>query len=151
MCPDNLKTTSSSSCLSFQELIVQGVCVCVCVCVCVIVTQSCPTLCDPMDCSLPSSSPGILQARILKRVAVPFSRVSSRPRNLGLETWVSCIAGGFSTIYANMVQWKMFWTLGLEALVIICLFTNKLWGSATPFTHPGSLFISIKKKKKKKG
>ena len=32
------------------------VCVCVCVCVCVLVTQSCPTLCNPMDCSLPGSS-----------------------------------------------------------------------------------------------
>ena len=33
-------------------------------CVCVLVTQSCPTLCDPMDCSPPGSSVhGILQAR----------------------------------------------------------------------------------------
>ena len=39
------------------------------------VTQSCPPLCDPMDCSLKGSSvPGILQARILKWVAIPFSR-----------------------------------------------------------------------------
>ena len=45
------------------------------------VTQSCPTLCDPMDCSLPGSSiHGILQARILKWVAIPFSRESSDPR-----------------------------------------------------------------------
>ena len=44
------------------------------------VTQSCPTLCDPMDCSLPSSSVhGILQARILECVAISFSRGSSRP------------------------------------------------------------------------
>ena len=36
--------------------------VCVCVCVCVLVAQSCPTLCDPMDCSSPGSSVcGILQ------------------------------------------------------------------------------------------
>ena len=28
----------------------------VCVCVCVLVARSCPTLCDPMDCSLPDSS-----------------------------------------------------------------------------------------------
>ena len=33
-----------------------GYCVCVCVCVCVLVAQSCPTLCDPMDCSPPGSS-----------------------------------------------------------------------------------------------
>ena len=39
------------------------------------VTQWCPTLCNPTDCSLPGSSVcGILQARILKEVAIPFSR-----------------------------------------------------------------------------
>ena len=40
--------------------------------------QSCPTLCDPMDWSLPGSSVhGILQARILLWVAISFSRGSS--------------------------------------------------------------------------
>ena len=44
--------------------------------------QSCPTLCDPMDCSLPGSSVhGILQARILEWVAMPSSRGSSQPRD----------------------------------------------------------------------
>ena len=43
-----------------------------------LVAQLCPTLCDPMDCSLPDSSVhGILQARILEWVAIPFSRGSS--------------------------------------------------------------------------
>ena len=42
------------------------------------VAQSCPTLCDPMDCSLPGSSlHGILQARVLEWVAISFSRGSS--------------------------------------------------------------------------
>ena len=42
------------------------------------VTQSCPALCDPMDCSPPGSSiHGIFQARILEWVAVSFSRGSS--------------------------------------------------------------------------
>ena len=42
-------------------------CACVHVYVCVLVTQSCPTLCNPMDCSLLGSSVhGILQARILE-------------------------------------------------------------------------------------
>ena len=60
------------------------------------VAQSCPTLCDPMDCSLPGSSVhGILQARILKWVAISFSRGSSRPRDL---TQVSHIVGRFFTI-----------------------------------------------------
>ena len=43
--------------------------------------QSCSTLCDPMDCSLPDSSVhGILQARILEWVAMPSSRGSSQPQ-----------------------------------------------------------------------
>ena len=54
----------------------------VCVWACVLVTQSCPTLCDPMGCSLPDSPVhGILQARILEWVAIPFSRVSSLVRD----------------------------------------------------------------------
>ena len=45
--------------------------------------QSCPTLCDPMDCSLPGSSVlGILQARILEWVAIPF--FLTQGPNLGL-------------------------------------------------------------------
>ena len=60
------------------------------------VSQSCPTLCDPMDCSPPGSSAhGISQARILEWVAIPFSRGCTRPRD---RTWVSCIAGRFFTI-----------------------------------------------------
>ena len=44
----------------------------------VLVTQSCSTLCNPVDCSPPSFSVhGILQARILEWVAIPFSRGSS--------------------------------------------------------------------------
>ena len=55
------------------------------------VAQSCPTLCDPVDCSLLDSSVhGILQARILEWVAISFSRGSSQPRD---RTRVSCIAG----------------------------------------------------------
>ena len=48
----------------------------------VLVTQLCPTLCDPMDCCLPGSSVhGILQARIQEWVAIPFSRGPSQPRD----------------------------------------------------------------------
>ena len=55
--------------------------VCVCVCVCSVV-QSCPTLCDPMDCSLLGSSVhGIFLARILEWISISFSRGSSRPRD----------------------------------------------------------------------
>ena len=44
------------------------------------VAQSCPTLCEPMDCSLPGSSVhGIFQARILEWVAISFSRNLPNP------------------------------------------------------------------------
>ena len=55
------------------------------------VVQSCPTLCDPMDCGLPGSSVhGIFLARILEQVAVSVSRRSSQPRD---GTLVSHIVG----------------------------------------------------------
>ena len=55
-----------------------------------LVEQLCLTLCDPMDCSLPSSSVhGILQARVLEWVAISFSRdlphVGSEPRSPTLQ------------------------------------------------------------------
>ena len=48
------------------------------------VTQSCPALCDPVDCSLPGSClHAILQARVLEWVAISFSRGSlPSPRDL---------------------------------------------------------------------
>ena len=62
------------------------------------VTQSCPTLCDPMDCSLPGSSVhGIFQARVLEWVAISFSRGSSQPRD---QTGVSGTTGRCFTVWA---------------------------------------------------
>ena len=55
------------------------------------VTQSCLTLCNPMDCSPPGSSVhGILQARILKWVALPSSMGSSRPGDRTCVSHISC-------------------------------------------------------------
>ena len=63
------------------------------------VAQSCPTLCDSIDCSPPGSSAhGILQTRILEWEAIPFSRGSSRPTN---QARVSCTVGSFFTIWAT--------------------------------------------------
>ena len=60
--------------------------------------QSCPTLYHPIDCSLPGSSVHeILQATILKWVAISFARGSSRSRNRTQVSCVSCIAGRFFT------------------------------------------------------
>ena len=58
----------------------------------VLVVQLCLTLCNPMDCSLPDcSAHGILQARILEWVAIPFSRHLPDPR----------IKPGFPILYAD--------------------------------------------------
>ena len=71
------------------------------------VAQSCPALCDPMDCSLLGFSVhGILQARILEWVAVPFSKGSSWPRD---QTCISCIAGRFSTVWATRQATSPIW------------------------------------------
>ena len=60
---------------------------------------SCIQFCNPMDCSPPGFSVhGIFQARVMACVASTFSRGSSWSRDW---TWVSCIAGGFFTIWAN--------------------------------------------------
>ena len=57
------------------------------------VSQSCPTLCHPVDCVH-----GIFQARIPEWVVISFSRESSRPRD---RTRVSCIIGRRFTIWAT--------------------------------------------------
>ena len=76
------------------------------------VTQSCPTLCDPMDCSLPGSSVhGILQARVLEWVAISFSRASSRPRD---QTQVSLIGGRRFTMLTTLQNTPKSATLNLQ-------------------------------------
>ena len=65
----------------------------------VLVTQLWPTLCDPIDCSSPSSSVHeIFQAMILEWVSISFSRGSFQPRD---RTQVSCTAGRFFTDWAT--------------------------------------------------
>ena len=65
----------------------------------VLVTQSCLTLCDPMDCSPSGSSVhGILQARILEGIAISFSRVSSWPRD---RTRISLTVDRRFTVWAT--------------------------------------------------
>ena len=64
-----------------------------CCAVLCLVAQSCPTSCDPMDCTHQAPlSMGILQARILEWVAIPSSRGSSQPRD---QSRFSCIASRF--------------------------------------------------------
>ena len=89
----------------------------------VLVTQLCPTLCDPMDCSPPGSSvQGISQARILEWIAISFSRRSSQPRD---QTWVSGITG------------RLFPSVLISGFITSCFdnYINQLWLLLPP-SHP---------------
>ena len=89
---------------------------------CVLVAQSCPTLCDPMDCSSSCSSVhGIPQARILEGVGISFSRGSFQPRD---QTQLSCIASGFFTIWGTR-----------ETKVCPVIWQNELEWSFNSFTN----------------
>ena len=80
-------TTSSSILITFCRENASTTSACVC-----LVTQSCLTLCDPMDCSPSGSSVcGILQERILEWVSMPSSRGSSQLRNRTHVSYIPCI------------------------------------------------------------
>ena len=91
------------------------------------VAQSCPTLCNPVDCSLPGSPVhGILQARVLEWGAIAFSRGSSRPRD---RTQVSCIVGRCFTVWAtredgNLQKDHSQMYKSLKYLFLYCLFNT---------------------------
>ena len=104
------------------------------------VTQSCPTLCNPMGCTLPDSSiHGNFQARILEWVGTSFSRGSSRPRD---RTQVSCIATRLFTIW----KWKwsrvwLFatpWTVAYQTALSVGFSRQEYW-SGLPFPPPVDL------------
>ena len=81
------------------------------------------SLCDPMDCSPPGSSVhGILQARTLELVAIPFSRRPSRPREW---TCVSQIAGRFFTVWATSKARKI-----TKYIKITCIINKCKWLSS---------------------
>ena len=99
--------------------------------VCVLVTQTCLTLYNPVDCNqLGSSFHGIFQARILEWVVIPFSTGSSRPRD---QTQISCIAGGFLTIWAPR-----------EALFCVCVFKSYSLQLTCAFIAPGTLSFLLR-------
>ena len=69
----------------------------------VLVSQSCPTLCNPMDyCPSGSSVYGILQATILEWVVILFSRGSSQSRD---QMQISCTVGRLFTAWARKPLW----------------------------------------------
>ena len=91
----------------------------------VLVAHSCPTLCNPVDSSPPGSSVhGILQGRILKWVAIPFSRGSSQPKD---RTQVSSIAGRFFTVWATCLNQTPFYCRASFRGLQIPAFSKVLW------------------------
>ena len=115
-------------------------------------TQSCLTLCIPMDCSLPGPSiHRILRARILKWVAIFFCRRSSRP---GMEPRSSCIAGDFLRKPISSVQFSCsvvsdsLWLHGLQQARLPCpspMPRKPIWSS-----NPTSGHISRQNSKSKR-
>ena len=98
-----------------------------------LVTQSCLTICNPMDYSLPGFSVHeILQARILEWVVMLSSRGSSRPRDW---TQAFCITGGFFTIWATREAYSSISSVQL---------LSHVWLFATPWiaAHQASLSIT---------
>ena len=92
--------------------------------------QLSPTLCDPMECSLPGSSVhGLLQARILEWVAISYSRGSSRSMD---QTQVSCIAGRFFTLWATK---ETFLLRDLTAKFVTTM-SSSLWEIGKEETSP---------------
>ena len=94
------------------------------VCECAKSLQLCLTLRNLMDGSPPGSSVcGILQARILQWVALPFSRGSSQPRD-----WiqVSCIAGGFFTVWATREP-QALWNAAFLHLLLLTHFQGSFF------------------------
>ena len=87
--------------------------------------QLCPTLCDPVDCSLPGSSVhGILQAIILEWVAMPSSR------GIFLTQGLNCY------LSFNLHNWKR-----LKSLAFICITETEAWRSR--ITCPGLQFMKL--------
>ena len=122
-----------------------------CTILCVLlVAQVCPTLSNPMDCSLPVSSVhGILQARILEWVSIPFSRASSWPQD---QIQVSHIASRFFIVWVTREIAPKVKMLVTQSYLILwdpmdCsppgsfvhgILQPKIW-SGYPFPSPGDL------------
>ena len=101
------------------------------------VAQSCPTLCDPMDCSLPGSSiHGIFQAIVLDSVSISFSRGSSPPRDW---TRVSCIVDRRFTIWA------------IREDLMACQNANENNNEISPHTHQDDYYLNPRKQQSRWG
>ena len=98
------------------------------------VAQSCLTLCDPMDCSLPGSSGHeILQIRLLEWDAISYSRGSSRPKDRMHISWVSYLGRWTLPLHhIVLIVWIM---LGIFISQISQFLSEELWNSNNRGSH----------------
>ena len=98
------------------------------------VAQSCPTLCDAIDYSLPGSSVhGIFQAIVLEWIAISFSRGSSQPR---AQTQVSRIVDRYFTVWATREVLYTYIYIYINRVTVLytwqeCNFVNQLYFNNT--------------------
>ena len=112
--------------LLFSPPVSPGVCSRLSMYMCAKLLQSCLTLCNPMDCTLPGSSVhGFLQARILEWVAFILSRGFSWPRDQTCISYISCIGRRVLYLYSH---------LGSPRYKIIFIGKSKGWSSAQQVT-----------------
>ena len=94
------------------------------------VAQSCPTLCDPMDCSLPSSSVhGIWQARVLEWVAIAFSMSPSSHMKL-------------NSIFSSIVLLMLSFVIVVQLLSRVQLFATS-WTAECQASLSSTIFQSL--------
>ena len=106
------------------------------------VTQLCPSLCGPMDCSPPASSVrGVLQARILEWVAMPSSGGSSGPRIEAVSLRSPASAGRFFTTQPH--TGKPHTDTGTSNSTWSDLITSKMLGEIEYYSHVGNITYEI--------
>ena len=118
------------------------------VCVFARLLQSCPTLCEPMNYSLPVSSVhGILQARILEWVAMPSSRGSSGHRDQACVSYLlHWQVGSLPLAPPGKPLWDFSTTTQLFMVRLLApLFTILFTPSAIRFKYPFMIFYHLLK------
>ena len=104
-----------------------------------VLSCSCPTLCDSMNCSLPGSSVhGILQARTLEWVAISYSRGSSQPMD---QTHVSCISCIGRQILYHCATWEA--PQGSHSYCLLSVILLSPLAIPSSYPTPSSLFTNV--------
>ena len=127
---DRMPWSSFSECWALSQLFhsplsLKTMALCVCMYVWMRLAQSCPTVCDPTDCSPPGSPVhGILQAKILEWVTISFSSRSSKTQGSNPDGFPSCTEGILFTIWATREA--------LCVCVCVCVCVWTAWYSYIP-------------------